>query len=819
MRKESILEFIKAKTKEIINNNDFENGADALEVALALRLDRANVSKELNKLWKDGKLVKIVVRPVLFLDLNALQNAFPYSYIPSTINKNEKLSDYLQNRKSSKFTNIVNRSKDNIDKMIGSDGTLKLQVEQAKAAISYPPSGLHALIVGNPGSGKLMFANYMLDYAIAHEQKEKSSKFIRLNCQHFRDNPDYFLSTLVGNKGNKDDGLKQGYFEKTNGGILYLDNIHFLSNECIDVILGILERNQYTKVGDNKFVSLGCSVVLSCSNKNYQCLDLLEKTVPVTINLPDIDDYLPYEKVELILETLAREAKSSGQLLRTHKDIIVLLSAMSYEQNLTELRNKIKLICSKAYLDTINRNNSIINISFSHLPSEALEKKETLDFQESSYNRILSIIPQDYIFFDADGYCEALEKLQNASEEFSVHRASQFLNELRSNIDEIENVDSYIQENISCMQYCGNAQLNAVKNSINPIVNQIVLKHLNQVPWFNETENSTKLLYGIMLHVTDSLYHNSANNDDVKRDVKLKSETNEEYLLSYDIYQELSKIYKTSFTEKEYDFLAMYLTILKQWLSNSLFLILIISHGKSLAEEYAKYALSLKPNAYIDYINIDGNLQLNDILELACSKVMKYDNLNGVVILNDGTSLQSIGDYILKETGIKSKTLCPISFKLISHTIDQCKNKLISLDSFDNFLPTKVVGEDKEDDNYLISPFIDRLSKNFIEKSVSFIDVNKAIPILYDCLNNILNDLNIAYSDEIGVKYFCHSIHMLERSISKDPLEYDGMKSFINNNKQTFDIVENGMKQAGQTYGIKIPLSELCFLTEMFMGF
>ena len=38
--------------------------------------------------------------------------------------------------------------------MIGYDGGLKAQIHQAKAAVSYPPNGLHTLIIGPSGSGR-----------------------------------------------------------------------------------------------------------------------------------------------------------------------------------------------------------------------------------------------------------------------------------------------------------------------------------------------------------------------------------------------------------------------------------------------------------------------------------------------------------------------------------------------------------------------------------------------------------------------------------------------------------------------------------------
>lgn len=52
-------------------------------------------------------------------------------------------------------------TKDIFAKIIGANGSMKNSVEQAKAAILYPPRGLNCLITGPTGSGKTYFAHAM----------------------------------------------------------------------------------------------------------------------------------------------------------------------------------------------------------------------------------------------------------------------------------------------------------------------------------------------------------------------------------------------------------------------------------------------------------------------------------------------------------------------------------------------------------------------------------------------------------------------------------------------------------------------------------
>ena len=52
-RMEKVGRYLKEWTREWLENGfQGENGVDALNCALVLDLDRANVSKELNRLWK-----------------------------------------------------------------------------------------------------------------------------------------------------------------------------------------------------------------------------------------------------------------------------------------------------------------------------------------------------------------------------------------------------------------------------------------------------------------------------------------------------------------------------------------------------------------------------------------------------------------------------------------------------------------------------------------------------------------------------------------------------------------------------------------------
>lgn len=89
----------------------------ATAIADNLGILRSNVSRELNKLYRMGKIMKISGRPVLY-----------------KIN-DENINDKIEIKTVNKINKI---DKSAFSDLIGAEDSLKTQVEQAKAAVIYP---------------------------------------------------------------------------------------------------------------------------------------------------------------------------------------------------------------------------------------------------------------------------------------------------------------------------------------------------------------------------------------------------------------------------------------------------------------------------------------------------------------------------------------------------------------------------------------------------------------------------------------------------------------------------------------------------------
>lgn len=118
-RKATVFSFLESRSEKMT----------AVEIAAGLDLDRANVSRYLNELYKEKKIEKINGRPVLY-----------------------------QRLESSPIISQEEEPEESFSHLIGSNESLKVMIQQAKAAILYPPRGLHTIIFGKTGTGKSLFA-------------------------------------------------------------------------------------------------------------------------------------------------------------------------------------------------------------------------------------------------------------------------------------------------------------------------------------------------------------------------------------------------------------------------------------------------------------------------------------------------------------------------------------------------------------------------------------------------------------------------------------------------------------------------------------
>ena len=204
-----------------------------------LKIDRSTASRYLNDLVKEGYLEKILTRPV--------------QYKPA-LDKSIGFEENIKSNEKSVAVDIkISKLKENSFKsLIGENDSLLQAVQKAKAAILYPPNGLHTLILGETGAGKSYFAEKMHEYAIASKVKPSNAPFVTLNCADYSDNPQLLLAQIFGSKKGSYTGAekdKEGLLKVSNGGILFLDEVHRLSHQGQEMLFTYMDNGIYRELG------------------------------------------------------------------------------------------------------------------------------------------------------------------------------------------------------------------------------------------------------------------------------------------------------------------------------------------------------------------------------------------------------------------------------------------------------------------------------------------------------------------------------------------------------------------------------------------
>ena len=559
MRIDDIHSFVKNYTRNLIETDSLNsNGVDAQMAASGLKLDRANVSKDLNKLWKNGKLIKVVERPVLYLDYLTVINYYNLDFVPITIEKNDLITNHIAN-----FDEIMNENSPQQNLSIGTDGSLLDQMNKVKAALSYPPHGLNTVLIGETGVGKSYLCREAFNYTVQNSFKDESSKFITIECQNFSlDNNLFDLQLYGASKGaiplaaNK---YLKGSIENSNKGVVYLNNADKLNPVSLNILLEVIKTGKFSRIGESKPRNLDATLILA-ANSNSAEINHLKQYVTNVISIPNIDDRNIAEKIEFILHFFCIEAINTKLSITLTKDILFCLATFHYENNLTQMHSEITQICARSYLTTINNKLPNINVNLNDLPVAMLEEKNINRKDVDKVHRLLQLVNTKKIRINADGTCSVLDFFRNEYSATGQNILNQFVNEFSVNLDSLDSTNDFIAENLYCLSNCGKSQIDSLQNAINPIVFRIFLMIMQKYRYRDEILNNKKLTYGLVLHLSN-LIKRKEKKEISKGTYVTEKIYPEEFVIATRLISKLEEEFKIRISDRETDFAASYIAI------------------------------------------------------------------------------------------------------------------------------------------------------------------------------------------------------------------------------------------------------------------
>lgn len=688
----AILEIINDECKEQYTKNGIVQGVSTSFLADKMKMQRTNTSSVLNKLYIQGKIIKIKGKPVLY-----------------SVSIDEKSIPQKNTYQSADF-----------DVLMGSDKSLKKSIQQAKAAMLYPPSGLHTLILGATGVGKTMFAELMYRFAVQNKILPENAPYVSFNCSDYADNPQLLLSYLFGCKKGAYTGAdkdRPGIVQKADKGILFLDEIHRLPPTGQEMLFYLIDKGEYTPLGEVG-TKKKCEVLLICATTedvNSSLLNTFTRRIPMNIILPSLKDRTLDERFELICEFFKIESKRIGKEIEVSDNALRSLLLYDCVGNVGQLKSDIKLGCANAFLRSISskspQNIIVQNIDLSD------SVKHGIFYYKKQKNKIDKLIKNESrLIFKAKEIKEFIEN----TEEYNSNNFYELIEKrvddlLERGVDknEINLIMSIDIENYF-NKYIWKFNNNVNNEQLSEIVGNNVMKIVkNFIDDASEKLNriySNKIFVGLCFHVSSAIERLKQNKKIINYNLKeIEEKNNEEYFLAKDFINILSKKYNMEFPLDEAGFISMFLctnNMLNQPKDNKP-VVIVAMHGNATASSMAEVANTLIGEGNV----IPYDIKLNENPKIA------YENLKniiqecnaeaGVLLLVDMGSLSMFGELISEETGIKIKSIDMVStpvviecsrkaaiecdIEKIWEEIMYSKNKYLKYDTslFETYIPNK----------------------------------------------------------------------------------------------------------------------------------
>ena len=328
-----------------------------------------------------------------------------------------------------------------------------------QVAIQVAPTDMTVLINGESGSGKESFSK------IIHSMsKRKHGEFIAVNCGAIPEGT--IDSELFGHEKGSFTGAneaRKGYFEVTDGGTIFLDEIGEMPLSTQSRLLRILENGEFIKVGSSKVQKTDVRIIAATNVKLKEAVekrkfreDLYYRLNTVPIIVPPLRDR--GEDISLLFRKFASDFSDKNNIdpIRLNDESKNLLYKYRFPGNIRELKNLTEQI-------------SILEVDRNITP-EILEK----------YLPKISNLP-------ALSNIEEVESEENYNERDILYK---ILFDLKSDMNEMKKIIDSIMNNSNSISSEPNNYLHEDNNSSNE--NLIIEKQSNLVE--NQFQEVTELV-------------------------------------------------------------------------------------------------------------------------------------------------------------------------------------------------------------------------------------------------------------------------------------------------------------------------------------
>lgn len=368
MSKSKVIQAIKAATQQL-EQIELLDSLTAEGVSEVIGIQRNTTSQYLNELVSAGTIFKIKSRPAYFYDRESFAGLF--------FEPGKDVYESLEELQSEYKKIKCEAAPDPFAQFIGASSSLKPAIDQIKSSVYYPGTGLPFLLFGETGVGKSHLALVTHQFCVAKGLIDEEAPFLELNCAQYYHNQELLSSILFGYSKGAFTGANEdhvGLLEAADGGILFLDECHRLGPESQEKLFNFIDNQTFQRIGENSITRQSKVRLIFATTEKIQenFLRTFLRRIPITINIPSLSQRTKHEISKFVFTFLIRESKKLGVKLVISPWIINRLLSLTYEDNVGELKNVVKLICASAF--SKSNGDAVVTINSDALESALLTR-------------------------------------------------------------------------------------------------------------------------------------------------------------------------------------------------------------------------------------------------------------------------------------------------------------------------------------------------------------------------------------------------------------------------------------------------------------
>lgn len=623
------------------------NGGTANDIADAMDLERSNVSRYLNELVKEQRVARSQGRPVVF-----------------TVTEKTKTEQF----------DIT------FDNLVGANESLSVSIQQAKAAILYPPKGLHTIVFGETGTGKSLFAECMYRFAVSSESIQDDAPFVSFNCADYAQNPQLLFAHIFGVKKGAYTGANEdrlGLLAEAHGGILFLDEIHRLPPEGQEMLFTFIDKGEYRPLGESAKVHEASVQIIGATTENSDMfLTTFNRRIPMSITLPPLRERSIDERYEIVTLFIKQEADRLQQKIIVEREAILAFMLYHAEGNIGQVKRDLKLVCAKAFLNYRTHQEDYLTIHQKDLPLQV--QKGLLKIKEMP-ERIDRFVDKNshYLTFEP-GTKEVVWSLDPARDMSVYSTIEEKVSTLTQQELETLDLESYIEANVD--QYFEAyvdelARSNIHQDLIEADVWELTNRLYDVAEERLDRSYHEKARFTFALHLQGTLERIKDNRSIIHPNLNdIRIHYKKEFKVAIDLSAMIEEAYEIEIPFDEIGFITMFLaidTVEPQETQDNQVDIVLLMHGKSTASSMLEAVQELLGTTTGTAFNMPLTMEVQHMYEQVKNYVIdhKEQMASGMLLLTDMGSLNTFGNMIYEETGVRTKAISMVSTMIVLEAV------------------------------------------------------------------------------------------------------------------------------------------------------